>query len=90
MKSCWRSNKVIVLILVWQFPTGLTYNFILQPPAYLQHLNIWTSATLAFFIALVFMVLSPLAGFLADVKFGRFKVLTCSSYFMVVLTSLAL
>ena len=41
-------------------------------------------------IALIFLVLSPLAGFLADVKFGRFKVLMCSSYLMVVSTSLAL
>ena len=90
MRSCWRSNKVILLILVWQFSTGLTYSLFLQPPAYLQLLDIRTSAILACVIALIFLVLSPLAGFLADVKFGRFKVLMCSSYFMVVSTSLVL
>ena len=90
MRCCWRSNKVILLILVWQFSTGLTYNLFLQPPAYLQLLDIQTSAILACIIALLFLVLSPLAGFLADMKFGRFKVLMCSSYFMVVSTSLAL
>ena len=90
MRCCWRSNKVILLILVWQFSTGLTCNLFLQPPAYLQLLDIGTGAILACVVALIFLVLSPLAGFLADVKFGRFKVLTCSRYFMVVSTSLAL
>ena len=90
VRSCWRSNKVILLILVWQFSTGLTYNLFLQPSAYLHLSDIRTSAMLASGIALIFLVLSPLAGFLADVKFGRFKVLMCSSYLMVVSTSLAL
>ena len=89
MRCCWRSNIVILLILVWQFSTGLTYNLFLQPPAYLQLLDIRTSTALACVIALIFLVLSPLAGFLA-VKFGRFRVLMCSSYIMVVSTSLAL
>ena len=90
IRSGWRSSKVILLILVWQFSTGLTYNLFLQPSAYLHLSDIQTSAMLACGIALIFLVLSPLAGFLADVKFGRFKVLMCSSYFMVVSTSLAL
>ena len=88
MRPCWRSNKVILLILVWQFSTGLTYNLFLQPLAYLQLLDVWSSAILACVMALIFLVLSPLAGFLADVKFGRYKVLMCTSYFMVVSTSL--
>ena len=90
MRCSWQSNKVILLILAWQFSTGLTYNLFLQPPAYLQLLDIRISTALAFLIALIFLVLSPLAGFLADVKFGRFKVLMCSSYLMVVSTGLAL
>lgn len=35
-------------------------------------------------MTLLLLVLSPLAGFLADVKFSRFKVFICSTYFMIV------
>ena len=83
-------SKAIFLLLLWQFSTSLTYNLFLQPSVYLQNLHPESSAVLACLIALLFLLFSPLAGFVADVKFGRFKILVCSSYLMVVSTGLIL
>ena len=83
-------SKAIFLLLLWQFSTSLTYNSFLQPSVYLQNLHPESSAVLACLIALLFLLFSPLAGFVADVKFGRFKILVCSSYLTVVSTGLIL
>ena len=74
-------SKVSILILLWTFSTGLLYNLFLKPYSFLQNLYLSDSAVLAMFISSVFL-LSPLAGFIADVKFGRLKVLLCGSFTM--------
>ena len=73
--------KVSFLILLWTFSTGLLYNLFIKPYSFLQVSNPPNSAELAVVISSVF-VLSPLAGFIADVKFGRLKVLLCGSFTM--------
>ena len=94
VKSClyrnFSCNKAILLILFWQFSTGLTQNLLLIPSAYLQLADPNTNASVASLIALLFLFISPLAGFIADVKFGRYKALLCSSYLMVGSVSLIL
>ena len=83
-------SNAILLLLLWQFSTGLTYNLLLQPLAYLQNSTPRNSAVLACLIALLFLLFSPFAGFVADVKCGRFKILVCSTYLMVVSNGLIL
>ena len=73
--------KVTVLVLLWQFSTGLIYNLFLRPTGYIQFSYIKDATLFAVFTYAVFLF-SPLAGFIADVKFGRIKMLLCGSYIM--------
>ena len=72
-------GKVSILILLWTFSTGLLYNLFLKPYSYLQNSDLPNSALITVLLSSVFL-LSPLAGFIADVKFGRLKVLLCGSF----------
>ncbi len=77
------SSKVIIL---WHFVTGITNNIFLSPLIYLlQYDNIIFSTGISCMLAVTFLF-SPLAGFLADVKFSAFKVLICSTCIMLVAT----
>ena len=71
------SSKSALLILFWSFILGLWNGVALNPDLYLR--NFTTIYTLAGygFVALVFCFF-PLAGFLADVKYGRYKVVVRS------------
>ena len=73
--------KVPFLILLWTFCTGLPYNFFLRPFSFLQTSETYVSVVLTVSISAVFL-LSPLGGFIADVKFGRLKVLLCGTFMM--------
>ena len=72
-------SKVSLLILLWTFSTGLLYNLFIKPYSFLQISEPPDTAVLAVVISSVFL-LSPLAGFIADVKFGRLKVLLCGGF----------
>ena len=73
--------KVPFLILLWTFCTGLPYNFFVRPYSFLQISETYVSVLLTVSISAVFL-LSPLGGFIADVKFGRLKVLLCGTFMM--------
>ena len=73
--------KVPILILLWTFCTGLLYNYFLKPFSFLPSYDVYASVLLALSISAVFL-LSPLGGFIADVKFGRLKVLLCGTFMM--------
>ena len=73
--------KVSTLILLWTFSTGLFYNLSVKPYSFLQISALYEVTTISMVISSVFL-LSPLAGFIADVKFGRLKVLLCGSFTM--------
>ena len=73
--------RVSILILLWTFSTGLLFNLFIKPYNFLQNSSLSNAAVLAVVISSVFL-LSPLAGFIADVKFGRLKVLLCGSFTM--------
>ena len=83
------SHKAILILLSWEFVTGLMYNMITTPSAYLHHFTNNTPV-LAGIVAVLFLVLTPLASFAADVKFSRFKTLIWSAYCMVVSNTFAL
>ena len=76
------SNKTILLLLLWHFSTGILYNLFLRPSVYLHFTNESITGIVTSINAFVFLVLTPLASFVADVKFGRFKTLLWSTYFM--------
>ena len=84
------SHKAILLLLLWEFVTGLMYNLLMQPSAYLRHFYFGSAVILAGVFAVLFLVLTPLASFVADVKFSRFKTLIWSTYCMIVSSSFTL
>ena len=71
------SSKSALLILFWSFVFGLWNGLALNPDLYLRSFTfIYTLAGYGF-VALVFCFF-PLAGFLADVKYGRYKMVVRS------------
>ena len=61
--------KVTKLFLHLEFSTGLLYNLFLRPSAYLH----FCTGIVYSINSTLFIVLTPLASFMADVIFGRFK-----------------
>ena len=95
---CWNairllgSHKAILLLLLWEFVTGLMYNLLMNPSTYLHiyNYNHNNAVILAGIFAILFLVLTPLASFVADVKFSRFKTLIWSTYCMIVSSTFTL
>ena len=84
------SHKAILLLLSWEFVTGLMYNLLMKPSAYLHHFTNNTAVFLAGIVAVLFIFLTPLASFVADVKFSRFKTLIWSTYCVIVSSTFTL
>ena len=84
------SHKAILLLLSWEFVTGLMYNLIMKPSAYLNFFTNKSAVFVACIVAVLFIVLTPLASFVADVKFSRFKTLIWNTYCMIVSSSCTL
>ena len=71
------SSKSALLILFWSFAAGLWNGVALNPDLYVRNFTfIYTLAGYGI-VALVFCF-SPLAGFLADVKYGHYKMVVRS------------
>ena len=78
------SNKAALLILLWSFVVGLCGAMLLNPEMYLRILTS-TLSIVAYGVVVVFTCFFPLAGILADIKFGRHKTVV-TSLFIVLLT----
>ena len=78
------SNKAALLILLWSFVVGLWGAMLLNPEMYL-HIFAFTFSAAAYGGVVVFTCFFPLAGILADIKFGRYKTVV-TSLFIVLLT----
>ena len=74
--------KAVILSLLWEFSTNLIGNLVLKPSSYTQHTNVRFLYAVTGTIAFVFLA-SPFAGYLADMRFGRLKVLVISTYIMI-------
>ena len=77
---CISSNSAL-LILLWSFLMSLFYNMVLYPDNYSE--AFFTTAPLyvslpAYGVSALVMIFYPLAGFLGDVKCGRFKIIRIS------------
>jgi len=75
-------NKAILLVLLWLFSTNLLNNSFLKPIVFFQVSNVSISILFALVISLI-SLLSPLAGYMADVWHGRRKTLVYGTYLMI-------
>ena len=66
-------------ILSWEFVTGLMYNLLMKPTAYLHIFTSIAAVFLAGIVVVLFLVLTPLASIVAYVKLSRFKTLIWST-----------
>ena len=71
------NSKSALLILFWSFIVGLWNGVMLNPDLYLRNFTIIYTLTVYGLVAFVFCFF-PLAGFLADVKYGRYKMVVRS------------
>ena len=74
-------SKAAIVLLFWNFAFNLTYGLFFIPSGYLQIFNHNISEIISIVIALT-LLFSPLAGFLADVKLGRYNTVIFSLYLM--------
>lgn len=74
-------SKPVIMCLLWELTIGLAYNLFLTPASFVQSFPTEIRIVAMCLLALIFLI-SPLAGYLADVKFGRFNLLLKSSYLM--------
>ena len=81
------SNKAALLILLWSFVVGLFGGILLNPQLYLHLLKSVLYIFLSYGYAVVITLFFPLAGILADIKFGRYK-MAITSLFIVSLAVL--
>ena len=86
------SSKAALLTLLWVFVIYLIYIFSYQPANYISN---FTHSPIDILVAIyavnaVVLCLFPVAGFLADNKFGRYRTVTKSLYLLIVSLLLAL
>ena len=75
------SSKSVLLALLWVFVIYLIYILAYQPANYLSNSPIDTLVGI-YAINAVVLCLFPIAGFLADTKIGRYKMVTKSLYLL--------
>ncbi len=81
--SFWTKHKAVLWILSWQMVNSLIYYLILDLDFVLS-VKKSISAGLLVTVEASIAILSPLAGYLADMKYGQYKVLKVSTQFMIV------
>ncbi len=76
--SFWTRHRAVVIILSWHFVNSLMYYLLLDPSSVIIITNSLNAS-----IILAISILSPLAGYVADIKYGQYKVLKVSTQFMI-------
>ena len=71
------SNKAALLILLWSFVIGLLSAMMLNPEIYMRMFP-YSISLVAYGFVVIFTCFFPLAGILADIKFGRYKIVVTS------------
>ncbi len=80
--TLWTQHKAVLLILFWHVANNLTYSLILEPFAAVTTMNSFI-ASMVLTVEATVSILSPLAGYVADIKYGQYKVLKVSTQFMI-------
>ena len=79
--------RSIMLILFWNFAVRLVYNLFSKTAVYLLF-NDKISMAVETLVAITFLCLAPVASYVADVKFRRFKTLVSSTYVIIISNSI--
>ena len=76
------TSKAALIILMWSFAVSLVYSIVFNPDIYVQIFSsgIFWIGLIPYGIVPIVLCFFPLAGFLADTKFGRYKTVTVSLY----------
>ena len=82
------SSKAALLILLWSFVVGLLSAMLLNPGDCMTIFPLEAPLG-AYGAVVVFTCFFPLAGILADIKFGRYKTVTTSLFIVLLATLLA-
>ena len=78
--------KSMLLLLLWNFSTKFVYNLITK--TIIDLLLNKSLVEVEAIIAIIFLSLAPVASFVPDVKFGRFKTLVSSTLFVILSNSI--
>ena len=76
------TSKAAIIILLWSLAVSLVYSIGFNPDIYVQVFSfnsIW-GGLIPYVVVPIILCFFPLAGFLADTKFGRYKTVTVSLY----------
>ena len=73
------SNKAALLILLWSFVVGLLSGMLMNPELYLRFLK-FKYYIINYGCIVIYTLFFPLAGILADIKFGRYKTVVTSLF----------
>ena len=77
------TSKSALLILFWSFLVGLWNGVALSPDFYLQNfLTLFPYTLIIYGCIALLMLFFPLAGFLADIRCGRYKMVVRSLFFL--------
>ena len=86
--TCFRlPAKSILLLLFWSFTIKFVYNLIIKIAVFLL-LDHNQAIEVEAFSAFTFVCFAPVASFVADVKFGRFKTLVSSTCVIIISNSI--
>ena len=77
------SNKAALLILLWSFVVGLLSAMLLNPEIYMRMFP-HSISLVAYGVVVIFTCFFPLAGILADIKYGRYKTVVTSLFIVLV------
>ena len=76
------TSKATLIVLLWSLAVSLVYSVVFNPDIYVQIFSssISWAGLIPYGIVPIVLCFFPLAGFLADTKFGRYKTVTVSLY----------
>ncbi len=73
------SIKATIILLLWQFGNNIIYFLYLRPSEVMRH-SYGTAVLWMISVEAALSILSPLAGLIADVAYGKLRVLKFSTY----------
>ncbi len=81
--NCCIRSKTACLILMWNFAVLLVYMAFNVGNHFRYHSKYHTAVMVSIGVSAV-AVFAPMAGVLTDLKYSRYKTVTCSSYFLLI------
>ena len=85
----WTFTKSVLILLIWNVLARTLYNVHFVPLALFRELNIFGTVIATAFLSVI-NTLSPVAGYLGDLKYSRFSMLKCGSCLMIAAASIGL